>query len=127
MKVTLNDFDNEESTQKIKCLNTFLAVKLYSNIYEKPEIYEYDIQIVDKPILFQIVDKHYLLLNKIHLKEFYIYWRTHFLKHDTQFIDISTICILLINPNFLSAWSYRKSLLDKNLTKVLFFNFFNFN
>lgn len=119
MIVTLKDFDNE--TQKLeKDINKFLAAKLFSNVYEQPRIYEYDIQIVEKSTLFQVVDEHYLLLNKIHLKEFYKYWRTYFLKRETDHIEFATVCILLINPEFLSAWSSRKNLLELKLTQVIY-------
>ena len=78
-------------------LNHFLATNL-TKIISTTNIIEYDIQIVeDKSVLFKLVDNHYLLLNKIYLKDFYMYWRKCLLSNETNKIDMITLCVLLIS------------------------------
>jgi hypothetical protein len=109
--------DYDQTTE----LNQFLATNL-TKIISTTNIIEYDIQIVeDKSVLFKLVDDHYLLLNKIYMKEFYMYWRKCLLSNETnQIDDMITLCVLLINPNMATAWSKRKSLLVSNLTDLNF-------
>lgn len=95
-------------------INVFIgrtALQLIMNNALNPsqKIYEYDTQVIDKSIIFQLVDRHYLLVNKFYLKEFYSYWQTSFVNGSRDNSDLMSFCILLVNPNFASAWSCRKT------------------
>lgn len=78
---------------------------------------EYDIQpMMDSPDeLFRIEQEKYLLVNKLLLKNLYFKWRGEFLAqqehrilHTSVSLDELSRLILIVNPNLLSAWSYRK-------------------
>lgn len=101
-------------------INEFIGKKLIRLVFDNT-IYEYDTQIVEKEIIFQLVDGHYLLLNKIYTKDFYPYWQNQFVKNSNRdgLIDLKTFCILMVNPNFASAWSRRKSILCSQLNQVI--------
>ncbi|CAF0710925.1 unnamed protein product [Brachionus calyciflorus] len=84
------------------------------------KIKEYDIMpILEDPTEFyRIEQNHYLLINKLKCKQFYIYWRKKYFDNKNSESDdlLNSVskCVLLINPNFASAWSKRKDLLLKN-------------
>lgn len=78
---------------------------------------EYDIQpMMGSPDeLFRIEQEKYLLVNKLLLKNLYFKWRGEFLAqheqrvlHTSVSLDQLSRLILIVNPNLLSAWSYRK-------------------
>jgi len=98
-------------------INAFIGRKAYDLIMNnlcKPDsvIYEFDTQIIDKSTILQLVDLHYLLFNKLFVKDFYLYWQKIFVSSSNeQSYDLKSFCILLINPNFASAWSRRKSII----------------
>lgn len=92
---------------------------------------EFDIlPIPDKSSKFyDLVEQRYLLINKIMCKKFYFYWKNEFfngqcnsIKISKEQIDVITMCILLINPNFSSAWSRRKEMAMIDLFHELEFN-----
>jgi hypothetical protein len=113
--------------------NEFIGQEL-SNILnngfknKEKRIIEYDIGLFldedGQPNLksyFKIEQNNYLLLNKAKMKAFYFYWRSKYLmlscKNEiltNESLDQMTKCILLVNPNFLSAWSKRKQIFDSN-------------
>ena len=107
---------NEENGQKlVRLINAGFSNKT-------KDIYEYDIGIFDESqaSAFYLVEQdHYLLLNKKSMKEFYFYWRTKYFsvgkskEFESYNFDETTKCILLVNPNFLSAWSRRKEMLSQ--------------
>ena len=98
-------------------INAFIGRRAFDLIMSnlcKPasNIHEFDTQIIDKSTILQLVDIHYLLLNKLFLKDFYSYWQKMFVSGSKeQSDDLKSFCLLLINPNFASAWSRRKSII----------------
>lgn len=84
------------------------------NVISNKEIIEYDIQpIIDSDALFRVEQDRYLLINKLRLKELYFKWRSEFLLKPND-LDKQSKLILLVNPNFLSAWSKRKEIFAKS-------------
>jgi hypothetical protein len=82
------------------------------------QIDEYDFQLIDDASVFlKIEQKKYLLINKIFIKKIYIHWRNvYFLSSETKIDqETSSLIVLLINPNFASAWSIRKRLVEKEV------------
>ena len=127
---------NEENLEQNK-LNSNKICSILFNIdlnNSIQEIFEYDIQPfsffnLDDNDFLSINQDHYLLLNKTKLKNFYFYCRFIFLKEskiinndikndkiNLENINNLTIPIIIINPNFSSAWSMRKNLIKKILT-----------
>ena len=111
---------NEDNEKLVKKLYDSIIIGLYSS---DKEIYEYDIQLINQESkeLYLIVDNNYLLINKLNVKKFYLYSREKLLKLSRKITDLNEIeydslslCVLLINPNFTTAWSTRKSLIDSN-------------
>lgn len=106
--------------ENIKTINSSLNLCEYDifPMFEKPDQF------------FNLVEKRYLMINKIMCKNFYFFWRNKFLQNNKNLllensleeIDLITKCILLINPNFSSAWSKRKEIAAKNLDSELEFN-----
>lgn len=99
------------------------------NLYLK--LHEYEIfPILDEPRkFFNLAEERYLLINKLMCKEFYFFWKNKYLESNfncssitKEEIDINTKCILLINPNFASAWSRRKEITTSDLKSELEFN-----
>jgi hypothetical protein len=92
-------------------------------------VLEYDFGILDESTFFKVEQAHYLLLNKLKLKQFYFHWREKYFsfvnnpdwtKNQSDSLDQLTKCVLLVNPNFASAWSKRKHLLlqqSENMNK----------
>lgn len=82
------------------------------------QIDEYDFQLIeDASVLLKIEQKKYLLINKIFIKKIYIHWRdVYFLSSKTKIDqETSSLIVLLLNPNFSSAWSIRKRLVEKEV------------
>ncbi len=106
-------------------INTFIGRQAFDLIVpnlSKPAstIHEYDTQVIDKSTILQLVDTHYLLLNKVFIKEFYLYWQKMFVSGSKeQSDDLKSFCLLLVNPNFASAWSRRKSLIIVGIKSTL--------
>lgn len=114
---------NFESQKETKDINDYIGEQLNKIITENEsaKIYEFDIQLIeDSSVIMQLVDDHYLLINKQFMRKFYIHWRAKLLSPNINInqFDISTLCVLLINPNVATAWSKRKSLLDSQLTTL---------
>lgn len=72
------------------------------------DLAEYDIGPMEGSELFRVEQDRYLLVNKLLLKNLYFEWRSAFLLHHNVDQDKLSKLILLVNPNFLSAWSRRK-------------------
>lgn len=122
MELKINDLKcNDESN-----LNEAIGKYLYELIvdglnYPNKEIYEYDTEIIpDKDTILKLVENHYLLINKLVLKDFYFYWRKKYFSMNSNEIDMASLLILLINPNFSSAWSKRKNILIESLNEDQF-------
>lgn len=104
--------------------------RLFLSSDEENEIYEYDLAELGDANLFGVIEQnHYLLLNKSILKKFYMYWRSKLLvlKSSEQLIrfddestiklsDLASFFILIVNPNFASAWCRRRSNLIESRT-----------
>lgn len=121
-ELKLEHYQDELAKNRSVNINEFIGNKLIELVFDQfNNIYEYDTQIVETEIIFQLVDGHYLLLNKIHMKDFYSYWQNQFVKSSNIDgpIDLKTFCILMVNPNFASAWSRRKSILCSQMNKVI--------
>jgi len=88
--------------------------------FKDEEIYEYDFQLIeDESLFFKIEQRNYLLINKIFIKKIYMHWRNvYFLSNQTNDQKLgqetSSFILLLINPNFASAWSIRKNLVESS-------------
>ena len=95
-------------------------VELIKNGFENEseEILEYDFQIVpDETVFCSIEQRKYILLNKAFLKKFYAEWRNKYFALDTNDdlqCDVASLVLLIVNPNFASAWSKRKKILLNN-------------
>lgn len=112
-----NNQDSKNSNGK----NLIDTINYRLNCDENDRILEYDIQLASNgnildTAFFRIEQNHYLLINKALCKDFYFHWREKYFSIATETdvsndsIDLITKCVLLINPNFASAWSKRKNL-----------------
>ena len=93
-------------------LNEYFGANLFRIVRSDCEIYEYDFQFIPDETLFCKTEQtHYLLVNKRFLKAFYVYWRARFFALASQGgdVDLVSLMVLLVNANFASAWSRRKS------------------
>lgn len=91
------------------------------NIFsDEQKILEYDIQPTENECLYLIEQNHYLLINKLKVKEFYFFYRQKVLNFDLkrfdcassfEHLDTITKTVLLVNPNLSTAWSKRKYML----------------
>jgi len=121
-ELKLEDFNNELIKNPLANINDFIGRALIEvALNNVTELFEYDTQIVEKEIIFQVVDDHYLLLNKIYMKDFYFYWQRRFIEDSKidGLIGLKSFCILMVNPNFASAWSRRKTILVADFSQVI--------
>lgn len=121
-ELKLENYRDELVSNPSANINEFIAKNLIEIVFDQlNHIYEYDTQIVEKETIYKIVDEHYLLLNKIYMKDFYPFWQSQFVASSNidGLIDLKTFCILMVNPNFASAWSRRKSILVARLNQVI--------
>ena len=106
-------FNNENEAGK-----TLVEIFKKGFTLKDEEIYEYDFQLIEDASIFcRIEQKNYLLINKIFIKKMYMHWRNvYFLSSETKLDqETSSFIVLLINPNFASAWSLRKHLVENGL------------
>jgi hypothetical protein len=127
-KLFLSEFETESFDGSFVRRLSELLTQNFQNSSKK--IHEFDIQFMnesetEEKVVWEIVQNNYLLLNKQFVKSVYFYARERFLKllHIDEFnnekdLNALSLIILMVNPNFSTAWSYRKTLFLRCLNKI---------